>query len=411
MLLRSADDSAAAVGALTAGPEPRRAVVITALGITQILAWGSSYYLPAVLAKPIADETGWPLSLVIGGLSLGLLAGGAVSPFVGRTIGRRGGRSVLAASSALLAAGQALLALSHALPLYLAAWVLMGLGMGCGLYDAAFATLARIYGREARSAITALTLWGGFASTVCWPLSAFLAAELGWRGACLIYAAVQLGFSLPIHLLLLPRARAQDSPAPIGEAGGGTGPLSPPERRTFLILAAMVTIGGAIGSLFSTHLLILLQARGVELATAVALGALFGPSQVGARVVEAAFGRRYHPIWTVVAATALVAAGLLLLLSGFPIVALVLVLYGAGNGIWSIGRGTLPLALFGPARFPALAGRLALPGLLAQALAPSLGAFLLDAAGATPAMALLAGLAATNVVLAAMLWAACRAQR
>jgi predicted MFS family arabinose efflux permease len=388
--------------------EPRRAVVITALGLTQILAWGSSYYLPAVLASPIAADTGWPLSLVIGGLSLGLLAGGLVSPAVGRAIDRTGGRPVLAASSVLIAAGQALLAIAHTLPVYFAAWILLGLGMGAGLYDAAFATLGRIYGKEARSAITTLTLWGGFASTVCWPLSALLVEQLGWRGTCLVYAGIQLLFSLPVHLLLMPRTPPQRLPMQAGETGGGTGRLSPDERRAFLILAGMVTIGGAIGALFSTHLLLILQGRGLELGAAVALGALVGPSQVGARVVEAAFGRRYHPIWTVTVATVLVAIGLGFLLFGFPIIAVALVLYAAGNGIWSIGRGSLPLALFGPTRYATLMGRLAMPGLLAQAIAPSVGGLFLERGGPTAAMALLAGLGAMNVALAAALWFACR---
>jgi MFS family permease len=388
--------------------EPRRPVVITALGLTQILAWGSSYYLPAVLAKPIAADTGWPLSLVIGGLSLGLLAGGLVSPAVGRAIDRTGGRPVLAASSVLIAAGQALLAISHSLPVYFAAWLLLGLGMGAGLYDAAFATLGRIYGREARSAITTLTLWGGFASTVCWPLSAFLVGELGWRGACLVYAGIQLLFSLPVHLLLMPKTPPQAPALHSGATGDGTGRLSASEMRAFLVLAAMVTIGGAIGALFSTHLLLILQGRGLELGAAVALGGLVGPSQVGARVVEAAFGKRYHPIWTATAAVVLVAVGLGFLLFGFPIVAVALILYGGGNGIWSIGRGSLPLALFGPSRYPVLMGRLAMPGLLAQAIAPSLGGFLMERGGPDAATALLAGLAAVNVVLVVVLWAAYR---
>jgi MFS family permease len=389
--------------------EPRRAIVITALGLTQILAWGSSYYLPAVLAKPIAAETGWPLSLVIGGLSLGLLAGGLVSPAIGRAIDRTGGRPVLAASSVLIGAGQMLLAFSYSLPVYFTAWIVMGLGMGAGLYDAAFATLGRIYGRKARSAITTLTLWGGFASTVCWPLSALLVGELGWRGACLVYAGIQLLFSLPLHLLLMPRTPPQRPAVQAAETGGGgTGRLSPHERRAFLILAAMVTIGGAIGALFSTHLLLILQGHGLELTAAVALGALVGPSQVGARVFEAVFGKRYHPIWTVTVAVVLVAIGLGFLFFDFPIVAIALILYAGGNGIWSIGRGSLPLALFGPSRYAVLMGRLAMPGLLAQAIAPSVGGLLMERGGPTAATALLTGLAAANVVLVAVLWAAYR---
>ena len=162
-----------------ASKTPSRVVIISVLGVTQIFAWGSSYYLPAVLAKPIAVDTGWSLPWVVGGLSLGLLIAGLVSPLVGRAIARRGGRPVLAVSAGLLAAGLSALALAHSLPAFLAAWLLVGLGMGAGLYDPAFATLGRLYGRGGRSAITTLTLFGGFASTVCWPLSAFLDAHLG----------------------------------------------------------------------------------------------------------------------------------------------------------------------------------------------------------------------------------------
>ena len=195
----------------TAGDRAVRWPVITALGVTQIMAWGSSYYLPAVLARPIAVDTGWPLGWVIGGLSLGLLAAGAVSPIVGRVIASRGGRPVLAASACLLAMGLLLLSLAHSLPVFWAAWLVIGLGMGAGLYDPAFATLGRMYGESGRSAITALTLFGGFASTVCWPLSAFLESHVGWRGACQAYAAVQLGRGAS-HYLFVPAARTASVP-------------------------------------------------------------------------------------------------------------------------------------------------------------------------------------------------------
>ena len=205
--------SRAAGDALRVAPtSPSRAIVISVLGVTQIFAWGSSYYLPAVLAKPIASDTGWSLSWVVGGLSLGLLIAGLVSPWVGRAIARQGGRPVLAASAALLAAGLSVLALAHSLAAFLIAWSLIGLGMGAGLYDPAFATLGRLYGHEGRSAITTLTLFGGFASTVCWPLSAFLAAHLGWRGACLVYAGFQLAVALPAYLFVLPREPQRPAP-------------------------------------------------------------------------------------------------------------------------------------------------------------------------------------------------------
>ena len=205
----------------------RRRRVIAALGIIQILAWGSSYYLLAVLAGPIARDTGWSYAWVIAGVSLGLLVAGAVSIRVGRTIEEYGGRQVLAASALLLAAGLAVMAMAPGVPIYLAAWLLLGAGMGAGLYDAAFSTLGRLYGAQARSAITQLTLWGGFASTVCWPLSAWLVEAVGWRGACLAYAGLHLAVTLPLALFAIPRearrelvAAQSDAAVLPGEASG-----------------------------------------------------------------------------------------------------------------------------------------------------------------------------------------------
>jgi MFS family permease len=411
LLLRSfvSNSAAEAVVEETATLKPSPRVVITTLGITQILAWGSSFYLPAVLAKPIAADTGWSLGWVVGGLSVGLLAAGLVAPKVGRTIDANGGRPVLICSSILLGLGLATLGLAHSLPVYLAAWLLMGVGMGAGLYDAAFATLGRLYGKQARSAITTLTLWGGFASTVCWPLSAYLVEHIGWRGACGVYAAIQAFISLPLHAFVLPRVATVRSDAKSsGSASDAAAPaiLTGARRtRAFLLLAAVLTLGAITASMIGVHLLTFLQSRGLELAAAVGLGALVGPSQVGARVVEMAFGRHYHPIWTMVASVTLVAAGVILLLAGFPILALALALYGAGNGIGSIAKGTLPLALFGPLGYASLMGKLAMPSMLAQALSPSIGAVLIEWNGPDAALSVLAGLACLNLGLVALLWA------
>ena len=381
----------------------RRWPVISALGVVQILTWGSSFYLPAVLAGPVADSTGWPLAWVVGGLSVGLLVAACASPHVGAAIHRQGGRPVLALAALLLAAGLTTLALAPVLPVFLAGWLLLGLGMGCGLYDPAFATLGRLYGASARPAITTLTLWGGFASTVCWPLSAFLVAHVGWRGACLAYAGLHLAVTLPLVLLLIPRAPA----LPAAECPqAGIGPLSARERRAFLLFAGVLILGGAIMSLVSVHLLTLLQARGVALASAVSYGALIGPAQVGARIAELSFKGRYHPLWTLTAALGLIALGLVLLAFGLPGVGIWLVVYGGGNGIYSIARGTVPLALFGPARYPLVVGRLARPGLVAQALAPPAGAFVLTHASPSALWWLLLALSLVNLGLVGALWRA-----
>jgi MFS family permease len=386
------------------GSHSGRTVVVTVLGLMQILAWGSSYYLLAVLAPTIAADTGWPLPWIVGGLSLGLMMAGLVSPRVGRAIDRHGGRPVLAASAVLLALGLCGLAVAPSLPVYLIAWIILGLGMGAGLYDAAFATLGRLYGQGARHAITTLTLFGGFASTACWPLSAYLVSAFGWRGSCLVYAGLHLALALPLYLSALPAAAGSGQQPTGPEEQSGQAALrgatpAPPSRCLFYLLAATITLGSAVSALMSVHLLSLLQERGLPLAAAVALGALVGPSQVGARAIEMAIGRYHHPIWTLMAATVLVALGLGHIWIGLPIIAVGLICYGAGIGIESIARGTLPLVLFGAAGYATLMGRLAMPSLMAQAISPVIGAFLMQRIGPNGTLSAVLGAALVDVGL------------
>ena len=385
-----------------------RRVVITALGIGQILAWGTSFYFPAVFAEPIVAETGWSLGYVVAGTSLGLLVAGLISPQVGRIIDKRGGRPVLLASSLCYAAGLAGIGVSPALPVYLASWILIGIGMGTGLYDAVFAALGRMYGSEARTPITNLTLFGGFASTVCWPLSAFMIEHAGWRAACFVYAGLHLLLVLPLQMAVVRAAHATEAAAAGGQQGHKETLPVRNEMLIFALLAAVLSIAAGIGSIVVVHLLIFLQARGLDFAVAVSLGTLFGPAQVGARVIERLFGSHYHPVWTMIASCTLMAVGLVLLYGAAPALVLVILLYGAGYGISWIGRGTLPLALFGPVRFPRLMGKLAFPSLIIQALAPSAGAFLIESHGATATIGVLTLLALINVALIGTLWWLCR---
>ena len=389
---------------------PDRRIVITVLGVAQILGWGTSFYFPAVFAQPILNDTGWPLGIIVGGTSIGLLIAGLVSPQVGRLIDRHGGRPVLLASPLLFAAGLVGIGLSPSLPVYLASWILIGLGIGTGLYDAAFAALGRMYGSAARNPIANLTLFGGFASTVCWPLSAFMIDQVGWRMACFAYAALHLVLSLPLQALVLPRAERKLEP-PAAEEGGHDPHFAariPREGAIFALLALILSLITGVGAIVLVHLLIFLEARGVAPSAAVALGTLFGPAQVAARVVERLFGGRYHPIWTMVASCALMAVGLTLLSAHAPVLPLIILIYGAGYGVSWIGRGTLPLALFGPERFPRLMGRLAFPSLIVQALAPSAGALVIEAAGTDVTISALTALAIVNLVLIGALWAISR---
>jgi MFS family permease len=396
--------SSAVKGATTRIPSPR--LIVPALGVTQILAWGSSYYLPAVLAKPISVDTGWPLTWIVAGLSVGLLIAGLISPTVGRQIHRRGGRPVLASSAILLSIGLSGLALAPNLVVFIAAWIAIGLGMGAGLYDAAFSTLGRLYGQAARHHITTLTLFGGLASTACWPLSAYLVTELGWRGACATYAAIHLLFSLPVYLIAIADRHAPSWEREDKDAADR--PTAQPQMRLraiFVLLAMAIMIGSMLSTVISVHLLTILQSRGMALAAAVALGAMVGPSQVGARFIEMLVSRYHHPIWTKIASVSLVALGLGLLWAGLPIVVIALVLYGAGIGLESIARATLPLALFGAANYAPIMGRLAMPSLIAQAVAPSLGAVMMQVFGTESALGTVVAVAVGNVALTLVLLA------
>lgn len=360
--------------------------VISALGIVQIFAWGSTYYLLAVLTDPILRDTGWSRTAVTGGISIGLLASGVVAMRIGRLIQTHGGRPVLAGAMVLIAAGLVLLAVAQNVVVYFLAWTVIGVGMGAGLYDAAFSTLGRLYGVDARQAIGALTLWGGFASTICWPISAFAVETIGWRGTCLAYAALHLFVTLPLCLCVLPRQTRIVPPLAAARGPESSNPLRDPR---FLLLALAGTMMSVVMAVWSVHLIAILGSQGVALATAVALGMLIGPAQVGARVIEMAFGGRHHPIWTMLTATVLVGLGFLGLRFQMPASA-ALIAYGAGNGIWSIARGAMPLALFGAQDYPDIMGKLATPTLLASAAAPSLGAALLSKLGGEATLTALA---------------------
>jgi len=379
--------AAAAATATRRGGRPRP-LVVGALGIGQILAWGSTFYLLTVLAGPVSADTGWPGAFVVGGVSAALLAAAAVSPAVGNLIGRGHGRHVLVASAAILAAGLAALSAATNPPLYLLSWAVLGLGMGAGLYGPAFSFLGQLYGESARSAITALTLYGGFASTVCWPLSALLVERLGWRGTCLAYAAAHLLITLPLYAAALPRRTA---PHPV-EATTETAPekgaptaarpaVRPGDAFAVALVAGIAVVSTTVSTAMSVHMLTLLQGLGLAAPAAVLLAAAIGPSQVAARVLEFLSGARHHPLWTLLAAMAALAAATTIMGAAGAASLALIACYGAGIGLASIGNGTAPLAVFGKERYARLMGRIALVALPAQAAAPLLGAALIDGLG------------------------------
>jgi predicted MFS family arabinose efflux permease len=363
-----------------------KARCILALGVTQTLAWASSYYLPAILAVPIATELDVPPALVFAAVSGALLMSAVIGPYVGSRIDRLGGRPVLIASNLIFALGLVLLSLADGPVGLFAAWALLGIGMGAGLYEAAFATLAGIFGAQARPAITGITLLGGFASTIGWPISTLLNDLIGWRETCLVWAALHLVLGLPLNRFLLPLG-TQGRPAAIDE-GGGTALVTRPMVLLAFVFAATMFVTSAL----TAHLPRLLEGAGATPAMALAAGMLFGPAQVVARLLEFGILQRWHPLLSARLATLAhpVGAGALMLLGG-PAAAAFALLHGAGNGILTIAKGTLPLALFGPIGYGRRQGWLTAPARGTQALAPFLFALALDGLG-TDAVLLTGGL-------------------
>lgn len=365
--------------------------VVGALGTAQTLAWASSYYLPAMLAAPMAADLGVATPTVFAAFSGAMVVSALVGPWAGVAIDRHGGRVVLAGTSLVFALGLGMLGFAQGLWTMVIAWLVIGAAMGAGLYEAAFSSLVRLYGQHARGAITGITLLAGFASTVGWPLSAWMETRFGWRNACLGWAGIHLLIGLPLNAWLptLPspaqpeqtaaadpaQAIASASPSPVAAAGGA--------GYATALLAFVFAATWFISTAMATHLPRMLEAAGATLAAAVAVGALVGPAQVAGRVLEFGFLRRVHPLLSARLAALAHPAGVTVLLMAGPVAApLFAILHGAGNGILTIAKGTLPLALFGAQGYGARQGWLMLPARIAQALAPLLFGLALDAWGA-----------------------------
>ncbi len=343
----------------------------------------------------MARDLGVSQPTIFAAFSAALLVSALLGPQAGRAIDRHGGRPVLVGSHLVFAIGLAGLASADGLLTLFAAWAVLGLAMGCGLYEAAFAALVRLYGRDSRSAITGITLLAGFASTVGWPLSTWMAGEVGWRGACLAWAGLHLALGVPLNALL-PRAPASAAPAQMSVADAE--PLAAGDgsaTRTTVLLSYAFAATWFVSTAMAAHLPGILQAGGASLAAAVAVGALVGPAQVAGRLLEFGFLRHVHPLLSARVAALLHPVGAAVWLAlGAPASATFAVLHGAGNGILTIAKGTLPLVYFGPLGYGYRQGLLTVPTRFAQAMAPWLFGLCLARWGAG-AMLVSAGLGLT----------------
>ena len=369
---------------------PWRAVRV--LGVTQILAWGILFYPPVLMMPLIAADRGWSLSFAMAGFSLALLVAGSTAPTIGGWIDRYGGHVVMAAGSLIGACGVALLAFAAHPATYLAVWVILGVSIAANLYDPAFATLGRIFGIAARKPITYLTLAGGFASTVSWPATQVALTYTDWRGTYLIFAAVLAFVAAPLHAFALPRTKAV--PPPVNDnAAAAPSVFVPASGVTFILVAAAFAAYAFIPSGLAAHLIAMFGRAGIDPATAVTIGALFGPSQVAARICELSFGGRAHPLNLARLSVALILAGFAVLaVFGFALWAAIVfaIMFGAANGLLTIARGAVPLALFGATGYGRVLGRIAKPYQFMQALAPLALAFVVEHSGDPTALAVTA---------------------
>ena len=378
---------------------PARAVVC--LGLTQLVSWGVSFYLISNFGPAMQAELGWGVAQIYGGFSLAIVVMAAASPMAGRAIDRWGGERVMSAGSVLVALGCALLAMAHAALPYYAAWVVLGVGMRLTLYDAAFATLARNGGPQARRAMSQITLFGGLASTVMWPVGQLLAQWLGWRGAVLAYAGFSL-LILPLYLAL-PRGRYAAGAEQSAERPGLA--RTPADQRLAQGLYALIAmLANFLTAANATHLIAMLTGLGLAASAAVGISALWGIGQVSARLLELLFGALLHPLMLNLATTVVMPLCFLAgTMAGHPVAAVLYTcLYGACNGLLTITRGTLPLALFDYRIYGALVGRLLVPSFLLTAAAPVAYGELIAWQG--PRAAMLVSMLLAVVILAASAW-------
>lgn len=388
--------------------------VITPLGFTQIIGWGTTYYALGALSSDIGRDMGWPKTLVFGAFSVALLISGMISRRAGRAVDELGGRRVMAVGSLLAALGCVVLSFADRPWIYIAGWLILGPAMRLILYDAAFPSLAQVAGDASRRAISYLTLFGGLASTVFWPLSHILSEAIGWQNAFLVYAGLHLVVCLPIHLAVLkgpaPLPAASESPPAPALASP---PLTGRDRRSAMIaFAAVLALNGIVFSSISAHVVPLFEGLGFAPAMAVTLAALVGPSQVASRIGDIFAGHHIRTVTLGIIAVGLLPLALIIFAAGSfsfgPALAFA-ILYGMSNGLMTIIKGVIPLSLFGRDGYGQVLGILTTPQLIVNAMAPTFFAFSLDLYG--PRISLYLAIVAALLSLIAMLWLARRHPR
>lgn len=368
-------------------------MAIFLIGFAQILVWGGSFFLLAVLARPIMAETGWSRQWVYGALSLGIFISGLLLPFCGKYIARKGGRDVLAFSGIVTALGLIIIGFTSSLSVFILAWCVLGIAMAMGLYDALFATLGDIYRTNAKKAIVTVTLISGFCTTIVWPLLAFGVSHIGWRNTCFVWAIVLIITIFPIYWFCLPKVSK-----PLLPKNNKIKQTITIDKTIYTLMSYIFMLTAVIMTAVTVQLIDLLQEEGFKLAAAIAISALIGPTQVAARILDIVI-HISHPIWSLCLSVILVFLGMALICFMPKYAALAVIIYSAGNGLRSIVRGTLPLAILKAEEFALVMGKIARPSLIAQSLTPFLFGMLFEQMGAKTVFTTLAVIAVITVLL------------
>jgi hypothetical protein len=382
-----------------------RARAIPILGLIQILGWGSTYYAPALVAPLLAAERGWSLTFAVSGVTIGLVVAGLCSPLSTRLVHRLGGHVAIAAGALIAAIGLlALTFVTHRIA-FVAAWIWLGLAMSLVLSDPSYVALAQIFRGGARRPMVLISMLAGLAGSISWATTYLLMQSGGWRTPYLFYAAALGLVAAPLVAFALPRPKAEP---PAAAQPVSTEPVAvwPPRGQPlWLQFAGFAAYGFTISAMLA-HFIPMAHRGGIDTGTAVAIAIILGPMQLAVRLFELTFGQRLHPlIMTRLAVATFMAAFVLALIFGFsiPTAIIFMVLMGAANGVMTIARGVLPLALFGHGGYPKAAGLLAAANLGAQSAGPLAMALVIEHASDNAALAMLTGFIALAITCFAAL--------
>ena len=382
---------------------PEHSPLLAGLALTRVIGWGSIYYAPAVLASHIQQEIGVRPTGIFGGITILLVIGAVISPALGRHLDNRGTRHVMALGAIVSATGFVLLSLAQGPMSYLAIWVVIGAGHAMQLANTGNVTVAQLMGERTRRVIGLMMLVTGLASSVFWPLTAWLSAAYGWRACLLVFAAFQLAIVLPIHLAIPAyRAKPLAGPGPSVRPEDERGRVPARERRPmFWLLALSFSASGLVSWGLPLHMIGLMQSAGIGAAAAVTIASLTGPATLAARAIDAVAGERL-PVEKVALAGLVLGPAACLLMASSPgstlVAATFVVIFSAAMGVIAVARATLPLALFGRNGFGAMLGRLTVPQNLTFAAAPLLFALLIERLGASGTLIISAAIQSLAVI-------------